>query len=274
MFRFGSTKKKNLSIIFLILTLNALLLSNLSTFGNAWGNGYDINDPLITPGGDMPEIDGIKDDSWDNNANTSDHLLDGTPIKLFIMVSSNSSSNYLLILVEIEVGNHDDNEYLRLLLSNSTESADDFFYDAKLIQNRQFDSENKSYTLFDQYLSEEAYLNDNLLDFEGASNISDSGHSFYEFKIPYSSEDENDTEIHTSTPYAIKIQWGNSESENDYNENPSEALYIQIGLKAIEGDPEITEGLLDIDMVSNITFIVVIIAFAVIFVMVYRNKTV
>ena len=181
---------------------------------------------------------------------------------------------YLLILVEIEVGNHDDNEYLRLLLSNSTESEDDDFYDAKLIQNRLFDSENKSYSLVDQYLTEEGYMNDNSLDFEGASNISDSGHSFYEFKIPYSSEDENDTEIHTSTPYAIKIQWGNSESEIDYNENPSDVLYIQVGLKTLEGENEITEIILDMDIVSNITFIVVISAFAVIFVMVYRNKTV
>ena len=219
MFRFSSTKKKNFNIIFLILTLNALLLSNLATFGNAWDNGYDINDPLITPRGDMPEIDGIKDDSWNNNANISGHSLEGTPIKLFIMVSSNSSSYYLLILVEIEVGNHDDDEYLRLLLSNSTESADDDFFDAKLIQNRQFDSENKTHELFDQHLSEEEYLTDNLLDFEGASNISEIGYSFYEFKIRYSSDNENDTLISASKAFAMKVQWGNSENENDYNEN-------------------------------------------------------
>lgn len=271
MFHFNSIKK-NINFIFLILALNILFLSNLSSFGSAWDNGNDINDPLIIPVGEMPVIDGIKDDSWDD-ANSSSQIMGDIPIKLFIMRSSNSSSNYILILVEIEVANHDDNEYLRLLLSNSTESDEDDFYDAKLIQNRNFDSENKSYILNDQHLSGEEFLNDDLSNFNGASNISEIGHSFYEFRINYSSDNENDTEIEARESYAIKIQWGNSESGNIDNENPSETLYIQVGVKTSDGDDEITELILDMDIISNITFIVVISAFAIIFMMVYRNKT-
>lgn len=272
MFHFNSIKKKILNFTLLILALNILFLSNLSSFGSAWDNGNDINDPLIIPVGEMPVIDGIKDDSWDD-ANSTSQILGDIPIKLFIMRSSNSSSNYLLILVEIKVENHDDNEYLRLLLSNSTESDDNDFYDAKLIQNRNFDSENKSYILNDQHLSGEEYLNDELSNFNGASNISEIGHSFYEFRINYSSDNENDTEIEARESYAIKIQWGNSESGNIDNINPSETLYIQVGVKASEVDDEITELILDMDIISNITFIVVISAFAIIFMMAYRNKT-
>jgi hypothetical protein len=44
-------------------------------------------------------------------------------------------------------------------------------------------------------------------------------------------------------------------------------------VKTSDGDDEITELILDMDIISNITFIVVISAFAIIFMMVYRNKT-
>lgn len=267
MFHFNSIKKKILNIIFIIFSLNILLLSNLSSFGNAWDNGNDINNPMITPVGDMPVIDGIKDDSWDD-ANSSD-ITEGTPITLFIMIKS----NYLFILVEIKVGNHDDNEYLRLLLSNSTESENDDFYDAKLIQNRNFDSENRSYRLNDQHLSGEEYVNEDLSNFNGSSNINEIGYSFYEFKIGYSSDNENDTLISASKIFVIKIQWGNSENANDPSESTSEPLYIQIKATIPQEDPEITELILDMDIISNITFIVVISAFAIIFMMVYRNKT-
>ena len=268
MIRFNSIKKKKLNFIFLFLTVNTLLLSNISSFGNAWDNDNNINNPLSAPVGDMPVIDGIKDDLWDD-ANSSDHS-EGTPITLFIMIKS----NYLFILVEIEVANHDNNEYLRLLLSNSTESEDNDFYDAKLIQNRNFDSENRSYILNDQHLSGEEYVNDYLSNFNGSSNISENGHSFYEFKIGYSSDNENDMVISALKIFAIKIQWGNSENANDPNENPSDPLYIQVPESTPAEEDEITELILDPDIFSNITFIVVICAFAIIFMMVYRNETV
>ena len=48
------------------------------------------------------------------------------------------NGSFLHVLVEVQVVNHNDDEYVKLLMSNSSDLETEDFEDAKLIQTRNF----------------------------------------------------------------------------------------------------------------------------------------
>lgn len=259
--------KKKISLILLSSFFIVLITCNLWTFGRAW----DLN-PMIVPAGTEPTLDGIKSDNegWDSDTacNRTLQLTTGNyPRSTLYAMTAN---NYLFIMIEIKVTGFDDDTYIKLLMSNSSDEENDDFIDAKLIQNRNLtEADNRTFFMEDQHLDDGDYVNDTSQDFFGAANISGSNNYLYfEFKIPFASINDdnlNDTSIYGGgTTYAIKVQYGVHEEGEDPNEYFSPVLTLQIGLEPEEGDPDINPYDIDIDLVSNIMFIIAGIGFAII----------
>jgi hypothetical protein len=171
------SKKSTISVIFFISVCAILVFNHYTTMVIAWDE-----DEITAPVGKIPIIDGTQDSAWSSSNVTQS----GTPA-LTMKVMINSS--YLFVLIEVRSENHNDNEYVKILLSNSTSNLEEDFVDAKLIQNRNFSSsENRTFFIKDQVYNETlgGYIDDSEINFEGAANVSASGgtHSFYEFKLP------------------------------------------------------------------------------------------
>ncbi|MHA1820766.1 MAG: hypothetical protein ACTSU2_04665 [Promethearchaeota archaeon] len=263
------------SKLFLILFISLFGLSFISlglNLGNAWDR-----DSIIAPANIAPVIDGVKDDIWDDaNNSVQSSTGDGFPaVRLYVMINS----SYFYVLVEVRVSNHNDYEYLKLLLSNSSDSEDSDFIDAKVIQNYNFTNpQNRTHIIEDQVLNNSEYINDTSINFEGVANISGiNNYSYYEFKIPFASindDNVNDTSIYTGNSYAIKLQYGYNKniSNSEYTEKFSPPIEVQVGIAANEENFSYTPYKIDMELLSNIMFIISIIAFAVIFIMSFMSK--
>jgi hypothetical protein len=257
------SRRRALSCAFLMLFSTVLIVNSLIAV-NAW-TPVEITAPV----GWVPKLDGIKDAAWSKANYTEQPTSGGFPrTGLYAMINS----SYLYILVEIKVGgDHNNDEYVKLLLSNSTASTTESFYDAKLIQAHNLSiADKRTFTIQDQHLEEGEWVNDTQTNFSGFVNISGVGYSYYEFKLPFSSlnaDKENDTHILVSSTYAIKIQYGINVtgSSPQYTETFSTVLNIQVGLKTGSEDDTITEFKIDIEALSNTMFIIAIGAFVVLF---------
>ncbi|MBD3351779.1 MAG: hypothetical protein GF364_09870 [Candidatus Lokiarchaeota archaeon] len=262
-------RKQHIFIVSGLICIS-VLLGMIINSGYAW----DQN-PMIAPAaeaGTAPTLDGImgEDDGWENEDYvnlTAQSKTGSLPGMNFYALTS---SNYLYILIEVRIQNPNDDQYIKLLMSNSTADGDDEFMDAKLIQNRNLTQEdNRTFYIEDQIYDNEtdSYLNDTDTDFYGAANISGiNDYTYYEFKIPFAiiNDDKvNDTRIFGGgTIYAIKVQYGVNEEGGSYTEYFSPVLDLQIGVVPEEGDPDISPYDLNIDLISNIMFIIAGVAFA------------
>jgi hypothetical protein len=263
------TFRANKTIIFIVTVLfsSALITSGLFQSGFAWTQGDSDTDPLIVKtGSGEPILDGIKEDIW-TSANDSTTLINGFTTDYYALLSG----DYLYILIELKLLNPDDDQFVRIYLSNSTSSGNSDFLDVKMIQNENFTQSNRNFSLYDQsYIFQTGYSIDEELDFEGASNFTGSS-SIYEFKIPVMNN-ESDTYLQLFNIYALKVQYGTITTQSIVSEFSSETLYIQLGLSIDPGDTEITELPIDLSLVSFIIFIIVLVSFAFIAFTVYRSK--
>ncbi|MHA1297811.1 MAG: hypothetical protein ACTSO9_00030 [Candidatus Helarchaeota archaeon] len=243
--------------------------------------GWDKNPLIIPAGSSEPTLDGIKgdDEDWysEENCNTSIQIAqNGFPDATFYAFTRN---NYLFIMIEIKITNPNDDQYVKILLSNSSASEDNDFIDAKLIQNRNLtQDDNRTFYIEDQVLVDGNYVNDTSINFEGAANISGPNkYTYYEFKIPFAliNDDKiNDTSIYGGgATYAVKIEYGVAPEGHTATQFRSPVLTLQIGIPPEEGDESIGEFKIDIELVSNIMFIVAGIAFAVIFIITLQGRS-
>lgn len=259
--------RKKITLILLSSFCVMLLTCSLWTFGRAW----DLN-PMIAPAGQEPTLDGIKSDEegWDSDTACNRTLQPTTGNYPRSTLYAMTASNHLFIMIEIKVTGFDDDTYVKLLMSNSSADETDDFIDSKLIQNRNLTQQgNHSLIIEDQHLLDGDYVNDTSTDFSGVANISGpNDYLYFEFKIPFASvnnDEENDTHIYGGgTTYALKVQYGIDREGEDPSEYFSPVLKLQVGLTPEEGDPDINPYDIDIDLVSDIMFIVAGVGFAVI----------
>ncbi|MCP4762467.1 MAG: hypothetical protein GY870_11855 [archaeon] len=296
-----TSKRVIISTIFISMFFFSTIYSQIITLGSAWERGSGAENPLIAISGGTAELNGSLDEGWDyvwGLANTSTEEIPSSDldVKLYTMIFN----NYFFLMVEVQKLSHDPDEYIRLLISNSTDDDDDDFFDAKLIQNRNFTSEggnvydgNHTVILSDQFYNEtlQQYVNDSStdIDFSGTANITfvytkshRSTHSFYEFKMPFYNPNnpiEQDSALNVTSSYAFRIQYGydrTSENGGSPTNITSNTIYIQIGEKITEeggygGDSfDFSQY---IDVIANSFFIIALIAFIGIGVTTFQART-
>ena len=273
-------KKRKLKIIILLLSISFYFIIYTGFFiRNLYG--WDRNPLIIPAGSSEPILNGIKDNTedWnkDNYCNTSIQVSQsGFPDVVFYGFTKN---NYLFIMIEVKITNPNDDQYVRILFSNSSSSSDEDFIDAKLIQNRNLTKpENHTFYLEDHILIDGTYTNDTVINFEGAANVSGPNkYTYYEFKIPFSSNNNdtiNDTSILAGgNKYAIKIEYGVAPIDGQKTQFKSPTLIIQVGYPPVEGEKEIKEFKIDIELLSKIMFIIVGIGLGIIFLITVRGKS-
>ncbi|MBN2155129.1 MAG: hypothetical protein JW776_03740 [Candidatus Lokiarchaeota archaeon] len=245
-----------------------LVLSHYITMSSAW-----TQDEIIVPVGDIPIIDGIQDAAWNKANVTKSGEIDIINLKAMI------NSSYLFILVEIQATNHDDDEYIKLLLSNSSDFEDEDFIDAKLIQTRNFSkADNRSYIITDQVYYEGEYISDNQTNFVGAANISAGNkYSYYEFSIPFASVNNdtlNDTSIVLGNTFALKVEFGiHKEDQSPTSVERTEELLITLEKKEGGGNGDIEEFPLNLKILSYVMFSITGVAFIVIAVITFQSRS-
>jgi len=259
-------KKSTLAVIILISLCVIVVYNHYIAFGFAWGD-----DELTAPVGRIPIIDGNKDSAW-NSANTTENSSPALQLKVLI------NSSYLFVLIEVQTVNHNPDEYVKILLSNDTDTAVSDFIDAKLIQTRNFSSaENRSYFIEDQHYSGGVYINDTQTNFDGAANVSSSGntYSYYEFRIPFASKNNdiiNDTSILTENSYAIKILFGTHAEGESPTVQPTNSIVIKFEIKEDGGNGDIDEFPLNLQIISYVVFFIAGISFIIIFVISFQSR--
>ncbi len=262
-------KKSTITVIILISLCAIVVFNQCIKLGSAW----DVEE-LTAPIGQHPTIDGKKDSYW-SGANTTDN--ESPDLRLYVMING----SFLYVLVEVRVVNHNDDEFVKLLLSNSTDSDVEDFKDAKLIQTRNFShSDTRSYFTEDQHYDGGDYLNDSVSNFIGAANVSTAAnsYSYYEFRLTTSTSSQyifdyhNDTSLDFDETYAITIQFGNHEEGEDPTIQATSTVLLSFASidKPYVEPPEIRKFML---ILTYIAFSVVGVGFIVIVVISYQSRT-
>jgi hypothetical protein len=265
-------KKSTITAIIFTSICLVLVVSQYIHMGSAW-----TQDEIIVPVGEIPIIDGIQEDAWSTANATKSTKGDTSIINFKAMINS----SFLFVLVEIQATGHDDDQYVKLLISNGTGIADEDFMDAKLIQTRNFTNPTtRSFFKEDQTYSEGDYILDNQTDFDGAANISESSptYSYYEFKIPFVSINNDtmqDAAITLDKTNAIKVEFGiHEEGMNPISVITTEDLLITLvrGEDPGNGGPS-GEYPLNLKILSYVLFSITGVAFVVIFVVSFQSRS-
>ena len=137
--------KRFLSII-TVLFISTLLVNGLFQTGCAWTQGNSEAEPLIVKTGTgEPILDGIKEATWDS-ANESSTTINGFTTDYYALLSG----DFLYILIELKILNPDDEQFVRIYLSNSSSSSFTDFLDVKMIKNENLSQANRNFSLIDQ----------------------------------------------------------------------------------------------------------------------------
>ncbi|MHA1453192.1 MAG: hypothetical protein ACTSRD_10050 [Promethearchaeota archaeon] len=261
-------KKSTITVIIFISLCAIVVFNQWIKLGSAW----DVEE-LTAPIGEHPTIDGKKDSYW-SGANTTDN--ESPDLRLYAMINA----SFLYILVEVRVVNHDDDEFVKILMSNNTDSEVEDFVDAKLIQTRNFsNSDTRSYFSEDQHLVGEDYLNDSVSNFVGAANVSTAAnsYSYYEFRLTTSTSAQyifdyhNDTSLDFDDTYAITVQFGDHEEGEDPTIQATNTVLLSFEAidPIIQPDPTIGPVM---QILAYVAFSVVGVGFVVIVVVSYQSR--
>jgi len=216
-------------------------------------------------------IDGKQDAAW-SSSNTTDN--EDPDLRLKVMFNS----SFLFVLVEVRVANHDDDEYVKLLLSNVTDADPEDFTDAKLIQTRNFsNSVTRSYFIQDQHYDSGDYIEDSQTNFEGAANVTTGAntYSYYEFKLPSKTVNfdyTNDTSIDFDKTIELTLEFGSHEEGGTPTVQTTGVVVISF--EKGEGDTgEIQEYPINLKILAYVIFSVVAAGFIVIIVITYQSRS-
>ena len=260
-------KKSTVTVIVLISLCAIIVFNQNIQFGAAWDDA-ELLAPIVDS---KPTIDGNKDTIW-NDANSTDN--DSPALRLHAMIVG----SYVYILVEVRVVNHDDDEYVKILLSNSTGSDSEDFVDAKLIQTRNFsNSETRANYTVDQYYDNGDYYNDPESNFVGAANVSGAAnsYSYYEFEIPTSTinfDYAHDSSISFDESFAITVEFGDHEDGGTATVQDTDTILLSF--EQPEDDPDPTDEIVIPPWIlTTIVFSIAGIGFIVIAVVSYQSKT-
>jgi len=195
-------KKFTINFLIFILLANTSLISFLFII-----DGYGLTEEITPEFGEPPVIDGYIDDSvkeW-NKATKVQINLTGLPIKFWVM--QNDDNLFLSVQFDIEINDHSVNEFIGILISNSSSKDLDDFIDAKIIQFT--DIFNASFEYLDYNINKSVFINDIIYNGEGSAKL-EGITSTYEFSIPIDSSDEykEDVMLNYGKTYAFNITYG------------------------------------------------------------------
>ncbi|MFX1314048.1 MAG: hypothetical protein ACFFHD_15790 [Promethearchaeota archaeon] len=195
---------KKFTINFLIY----ILLANISLTSFLFiRDTYGVTEEINPNFGESPVIDGYIDDSikeW-NKATKVTINLTGLPIKFWVM--QNNDNLFLSVQFDIEIKDHSVNEFIGILISNSSSKKLENFKDAKIVQFT--DIYNDSFEYLDYNINKSVFKNDSIYNGEGSAKL-DEVTSTYEFSVPINSSDENNEDVilKYETTYAFNITYG------------------------------------------------------------------
>ncbi|MFX1503724.1 MAG: hypothetical protein ACFFDH_22375 [Promethearchaeota archaeon] len=189
--------------------------------------GYSIINEIDSEIGESPVIDGYIDlasSEWDK-ATSEDIFLVDFPITL--MVLQNEENLYISVQFNLEVEYHSINEFIGLVISNSSSTDEEEFIDAKIIQFTNISS--NEYIYSDYYIDNGDFLNDSIQDGNGAASL-ENGISTYEFSIPIkgSLTNEQDATLYFGNTYAFNITYGET---SNYRTGIKKSSIILINIK-------------------------------------------
>ena len=224
-------KKLAFNVVVWILLANVSLVSFLLTT-----NGYGVTEEINPEFGDAPVIDGYIDNSikeW-NKATKVQINLTGLPIKFWVM--QNDVNLFISAQFDIEIKDHSANEFIGILISNSSSKDLKNFIDAKIIQFT--DILNESFDYLDYHIiNQSLFLNDTIYNGQGAAKL-EGVTSTYEFSIPIDNSNENkeDVELDYENTYAFNITYGDIASYPS-GIKKSEIVFIIINPPPLKEEP-------------------------------------
>jgi len=250
-------KKINSVKKFLAFIILVSIIYSLNSFPKFVGAGF--NDDILTSVETMPIIiDGnfsSIEDEW-TNANSTEGFIDDLPIEIWVCHNKSNSSLYIAISIELEI--HPSNEFLGIILCNSSNENETEFLDAKIVQNYNLDNSSlHNSSFFDFYIvSGTNYILDTNINGNGSCKL-DEKKTKYEFEIEFNENntDKQDVLLNLSQTYAIKFIYGNNPNYNSSILKESATLKIKIGL--FEESDESPLDLLELTInVFTITFFI------------------
>lgn len=197
-------KRIGLKIIVLALVVNITIGSFLPVI-ISYGATIDI-DPNF---GEAPIIDGIIDDSFNEWREAKKLKMNLTDLPVKFWVLQTNLDLYISVQVELEVGYHNTTEFVGILVSKNSSEAREDFIDAKIIQFNNITSESFNYS--DYYINESVFINDTVLNGDGAAGY-EGITTTYEFSIPLNQSEsigeEEDSLLSYDSTYAFNVSFG------------------------------------------------------------------
>ena len=160
------------------------------------------------PYGTAPTIDGnYSNDEWDDANFTNSELAHLQDLDIELGVKLCDSNLY--ILIRIELGGRPNEEFVAIIIANSTS----YFVDAKIIQFHNLTNDEFNYT--DYYVENDDFVQDDEMDGNGAAkrDSTEINTVNYEFSIPIEDTgDSNDVYLECGKSYLFNISYGDSPS--------------------------------------------------------------
>jgi len=216
-------KKIKFSVLICILIVNISIISFFLI-----SKGYSTIDEISSEIGESPVIDGYIDlpsNEW-KKATREEILLGDLPITLRVL--QNDENLYISVQFDLLVKYHSLNEFVGLIISNSSSEVKEEFIDAKIIQ---FSNISKNeFTFFDYYIDNGNFLNDTNLNGEGAAKLEEDT-STYEFSLPIKAliVNEQDAALDFGNTYAFNITYGETPI---YQNGVKKSTIILINIKS------------------------------------------
>ncbi len=192
-----------------IFRILACIVITYLTIASPWfiANGICATEEINSKFGDTPIIDGYIDTSvqeW-NNAYKGEILLDDLPIKLWVM--QDDINLYISVQFDLLSGHHSTNEFVALIISNSSSEDKDEFIDARLVQFTNISA--NEYNYYDYNVSSTDFIIDVVKNGDGAAKLEELT-STYEFSLPIKNNitSGEDAALDFGNGYAFNISYG------------------------------------------------------------------
>ncbi len=245
-------RKSTIKIILCVSTLT-FIISIAFTSNFLLINSAAFEEEFEPEYGPAPEIDGELDSfalEWDN-ATKEDIEIDDLPVEVWVM--QNSSNLYIALQLELEYLEND--AFIGIFISKSSDDEDDDFVDAKFIQFSKLSEKDQDYEYLDYHIEKgDEFKEDEDEEGEGAADLEDD-EIICEFSIPVNNSEtvneDEDVLLDMGEEYAFKIVYGEG---GDYDDDiiKSDTVLISIEYPPKPPEPEIWEIVL---------FVLAIIAF-------------
>ncbi|MFX0038458.1 MAG: hypothetical protein ACFFCY_04620 [Promethearchaeota archaeon] len=171
-------------------------------------NGYCATKEINSNYGESPVIDGYIDLSakeWDQAFKDNNFYLEDLPIDLWVM--QDDKNLYVSIQFDLLVDHHSTNEFIGLIISNSSSEDKEEFIDAKIIQFSNISL--NEYNYYDYNVNGSFFIIDIEKDGDGAAKL-EGFTSTYEFSLPIKgvNANEEDSALDYGNGYAFNITYG------------------------------------------------------------------